>query len=52
MKTGMLRKARSLFCHDLAPIHIQRANIRKWVMSVRYLGDRWLLANPVQPKQR
>lgn len=51
MKTGMLRLVRKHFVHDMAPVHIQRANIRKWVMSVRHLGDRWLLAKSVARKQ-
>lgn len=47
MNTHRLKQARRLFSWDLAPRHIQRANMLKWVMSVRSLGDRWLLANPV-----
>lgn len=47
MNTHRLSQARRLFICDLAPRYVQRANMRKWVMSVRNLGDRWLLAKPV-----
>lgn len=48
MNVERLRQARRLFVYDLAPRHVQRANIRKWVMAVRHLGDRWLLAKQVE----
>ncbi len=52
MKTQMLTKARSLFNVDYMPAHINRANQRKWVRSVRLLGDKWLLAKYVQRKEQ
>lgn len=50
MNTSMLTRARKHFMHDLAPEHIARANIRKWVRSLRMLGTKWLLhpANSVE----
>ena len=36
-----LTQARRLFVNDLAPRHVQRANIRKWVRMVRLLGPKW-----------
>ena len=47
MNTHRLTQARRLFTYDLAPRYIQRQNMRKWVMSIRSLGDRWLLAKQV-----
>lgn len=47
MKTTLLRRLRRHFVHDMAPKHTQRHNILAWVRSVRFLGDRWLLAKPL-----
>lgn len=47
MNTTYLRRVRKLFVHPGAPRHVQRHNMREWVKSVRYLGDKWLLAAPV-----
>lgn len=47
MNTRMLKHVRSLWDVDYIPREINRANQRKWVRSVRTLGDRWLLAHPV-----
>lgn len=44
MKTQMLIKARQLWCVGHADRATQRANIRKWVQSLRQLGDRWVMA--------
>lgn len=41
MNVTRLRQARRLFTNDLAPRHIQRANMRKWVAAVRQLGGKW-----------
>ena len=51
MKTHMLKRARTLFNVDYMPPEINRANQRKWVRSVRLLGDKWLLATYVQRKE-
>ena len=48
MNTTMLRRARRHFVHPMAPTHIQRANMRAWVRSIRMLGDRWLFAKPIE----
>lgn len=47
MNTRVLRHVRRIFCHPMAPRSVQRHNCRQWVKSVRQLGDRWLLATPV-----
>lgn len=47
MKTHMLVRARKHFCNEWAPVHTQRHNIRAWVRSLRLLGDKWLLAQPI-----
>ena len=48
MKTHHLRRARRLFCNDTTPRHVQRANMRKWVTSVRYLGPNWIALQPAK----
>lgn len=50
MKTHMLTRARSLFNVDYMPPEVNRANQRKWVRSVRLLGDKWLLARHIKRK--
>lgn len=42
MNTTRLRQARRLFVHPLAPLSVQRHNIRQWVRQVRALGHRWV----------
>lgn len=50
MKTQMLSHVRQLFNVDHVPRHINRHNQRQWVRSVRFLGDKWLLAKPIEKK--
>ena len=45
MKTNMLTRVRKHFACGIR--HIDRHNQRAWVVSVRYLGKRWLLAAPI-----
>ena len=47
MNTQALKQVRSLFCVDGVPEHTQRHNCRQWVKSIRFLGDKWLLAKKV-----
>lgn len=47
MKTAYLTRVRSLFCVPGVPTHIQRHNMREWIKSIRFLGDKWLLAKQV-----
>lgn len=49
MNTKMLTTARRLWCVGHADRATQRANMRKWVRSVRLLGSRWIMAAP-EPK--
>jgi hypothetical protein len=44
MNIKMLTAARRLFNSPYVSSEINRANQRKWVRSVRTLGDKWLLA--------
>ena len=49
MTVGELRrKARRIYNNDLVPAHINQHNQRKWVRSVLRLGDRWLIAHPIE----
>jgi hypothetical protein len=50
MNTTVLRHVRQLFNVEYMPRHVNRNNQKKWVRSVRQLGDRWLLAKPVERK--
>lgn len=49
MNTTLLTTARRLWCVGHADRATQRANMRKWVRSVRLLGNRWIMAAP-EPK--
>jgi hypothetical protein len=51
MNTKMLKRVRSLFNVEGVPTHTNRHNQRQWVRSIRFLGDKWLLATPVQRKE-
>lgn len=44
----LLRHAIELWYVPNVPKEICHANARKWVRSVEFLGDRWLLAKKVQ----
>lgn len=44
MNTTMLTTARRLWCVGHADRATQRANMRKWVRSLRQLGGSWVLA--------
>ena len=46
MNTTRLAQARRLFDSPLTSREVNRANQRKWVRSIRLLGDKWLLATP------
>lgn len=48
MNTSMLRRVRRHFPDGSAPANVVRHNRRAWVRSVRFLGDKWLLARPVR----
>lgn len=48
MNVTALRRVRQLFNSPDVPAHINRHNQRQWVRSVRHLGDKWLLATPVE----
>lgn len=50
MNTTKLRQARRLFDRPDIPRHIVRHNMRSWVRSVRMLGDKWLIAAPINRK--
>jgi len=48
MNIQLARRAVRLYSYDLAPLHINKANRRAWLRSVQLLGDKWLLAKPIQ----
>ena len=48
MNTKMLRHVRTLFNTEGVEKRINRHNQRQWVRSIRYLGDKCLLAKHVQ----
>ena len=47
MPITLLKRVREHFDRPYIERHIVRHNIRSWVASIRYLGDKWLLANPI-----
>ena len=51
MNTKMLKHVRQLFNTKDVDNRINRHNQRQWVKSIRHLGDKWLLATPVQRKE-
>lgn len=50
MNTTRLTQARRLFNSEFMDKHQNRELRRRWVRSLRMLGDKWLLANK-QEKQ-
>ena len=50
MNTSILKRARELWCIQSVPREIQRHNLRAWVRSVRFLGDKHLLATKIFKK--
>lgn len=51
MNTAALKRVREMFAVDYVPKHTQRHNQKQWVKSVRQLGDRWLLAKPINYRE-
>jgi hypothetical protein len=47
MKTNILKKLRATYNSDFVPPEFNRSYQRQWVKQVRRLGDKWLLAKPV-----
>jgi len=47
MNVEALKTVRRLFCIEGVPRNVQRHNCQQWVRSIRFLGNKWLLANPV-----
>lgn len=43
----LMRKAVRLYSCEYATLAINKHNRRQWLRSVRLLGDKWLLANPI-----
>jgi len=50
MNTRILKHVRSLFVREMIPMSTARHNMRQWVRSVRFLGDKHLLAAKVAKK--
>jgi hypothetical protein len=48
MNTNALRHVRQLFNSTWIPPEHNRSYQRQWVRQVRLLGDKWLLAKPIQ----
>lgn len=53
MNVQALRRVRKLFSTDYVSPEVNRAHQRKWVRAIRFLGDRWLLAqNQPRPQNQ
>jgi hypothetical protein len=50
MNVRMLTHVRALWNSPHVPQSTNRANQRKWIQSVRRLGDKWLLAQHIARK--
>ena len=50
MNTKALKIVRHLFCSEHVPREHNRSYQRQWVRQVRRLGDKWLLAKSVKPR--
>ena len=50
MDTSILKRVRKLWCIYNVPRDTARHNIRAWVRSVRFLGDKHLLAIKITKK--
>jgi hypothetical protein len=50
MNTTFLKLARKYFDRPYIPRHIVRHNCRQYVRSIRFLGDKWLLATKVEKR--
>ena len=50
MNIEALKHVRQLWNVPYAPPHVNRANQLKWVRAVRRLGDKWLIAKPLEVK--
>jgi len=50
MNIKMLSKARKLWNNPYVSRDFNRANMRKWIKSVKILGSNWILAVPVEKK--
>lgn len=48
MRTTMLRRARSLWNAPWASRETNRYNQLKWARAVARLGDKWLMAAPME----
>lgn len=48
MKTNLLARVRKTYNNPDVPRSTNRHNQRAWVRSVRFLGSRWLLAQPIK----
>lgn len=48
MNTTVLRRVRQMFNSNWIPAEHNRSYQRQWVRQVRHLGDKWLLAKPIQ----
>lgn len=51
MNTTLLRRAIRNWTSPMVPRAINRANQRKWIEAVQRLGDKWLLAQPLERRQ-
>jgi hypothetical protein len=52
MKVELLKTSRRLWQEmDYIPRDLARKNQLKWAQAIRMLGDKWLLAQPLQRKE-
>ena len=47
----LIRRAQALYDYPDVPRSVCRHNRKQWVRSIQWLGDKWLLAKPMERKQ-
>jgi hypothetical protein len=52
MKTNVLKKLRETYNNPWVPPEFNRSYQRQWVKQIRRLGDKWLLAKPINKPER
>lgn len=51
MNTQMLRRVRVMFNNPMIAHSCNREYQRQWVQKIRYLGDKWVFAKPMNKQQ-
>jgi hypothetical protein len=50
-RIALMRRAVRLYCSEYVSREVNRANRIAWLRAVERLGDKWLLAQPVERQE-